>query len=103
MIPPSLAAAFSRASRVRVASPGQNRTDSNLSCEAGGIQQFVLDTKTMSAEPTHNWHRPTDRPIHRGIIDVNALLLLTAHSAPVYSRSNRGIKALQSRMVLMVH
>ena len=36
----------------------------------GQIQQFVLDTKTMSAEPTHNWHRPTDRPIHRGIIDV---------------------------------
>jgi hypothetical protein len=35
--------------------------------------------------------------------EIAAPWLLTAHCAPVYSRSRRGIEALQSRMVLVVH
>ena len=41
--------------------------------------------------------------VSNGGSETAAPWLLTTHCAPVYSRSRRGIEALQSRMVLVVH
>jgi hypothetical protein len=49
------------------------------------------------------WQAELRDSVTDGGSETAAPWLLTAHCAPVYSRSRRGIEALQSRMVLVVH
>jgi hypothetical protein len=49
------------------------------------------------------WQTKLRNSVTDGGSETAAPCLLTAHCAPVYSRSRRGIEALQSRMVLVVH
>jgi hypothetical protein len=49
------------------------------------------------------WQAELRDSVTDGGSETAAPCLLTAHCAPVYSRSRRGIEALQSRMVLVVH
>jgi hypothetical protein len=70
----------------------------------GGIANFLV--KIGDAHPPSQKlrrGRQSFAAVRDGGSETAAPWLLTANSAPVYSRSRRGIEALQSRMVLVVH